>query len=83
MIPKQLPNKLREKFANILNKNPGFNSLSQIDSFINGTVEFLPETLNANITPNFKNCTVISVDVERTFSTYNMKLYVYMIEDII
>lgn len=69
-LPKALPHKLKEKFENILNNNPGFQSLCQIDSFINGTAELLPETISANIAPKFKYCPVTSVDVERTFSTY-------------
>lgn len=69
-LPEVFPRKLQEKIENILNKNPGFKPLCQIDSFINGTAELLPETISANIAPKFKYCPVTSVDVERSFSTY-------------
>lgn len=69
-LPSTLPHKLKEKFENILNNNPGFEHLCQIDSFINGPTEVLPENISANIAPKFKFCPVTSVDVERSFSTY-------------
>lgn len=69
-MPSTLPHKLKEKFENILNNNPGFEHLCQIDSFINGPTEVLPENISANIAPKFKFCPVTSVDVERSFSTY-------------
>lgn len=69
-LPDVFPRRVKEKFENILCNNPGFEPLCQIDSFINGTGELLPETISANIAPKFKYCPVTSVDVERSFSTY-------------
>lgn len=69
-LPQVFPQKLREKFEYILRNNPGFETLCQINSFINGTGELLPEVVPANIAPKFKYCPVASVDVERSFSTY-------------
>lgn len=69
-LPELFPDKLKAKFERILNNNPGFEPLCQIDSFINGTGELLPKTISAHIAPKFKYCPVTSVDVERSFSAY-------------
>lgn len=69
-LPEIFPRKLKEKFENILQNNPGFEPLCQINSFINGMGELLPETISSNVAPKFKYCPVTSVDVERSFSNY-------------
>lgn len=69
-LPEVFPNKLKKKFENILNNNPGFESLCQINSFIKGSENILPEVISAKNAPKFKYCPVTSADVERSFSVY-------------
>lgn len=65
--------KIREKFENVLKKNPDFDTLCKINNHINGdTVENLEIPLH--ILPLYKYCPVTSVDVERTFSAYKLIL---------
>lgn len=74
-IPPNMPTKLKKKLDNVLEKNPGYISLCQINDFINNEEHaILPATVPSSIVHNFKYCPVTSVDVERSFSAYKFIL---------
>ena len=61
--------KIRTKITRLLNKNPGYDSLSIIDVYINGTSTVLSNIITSNMASKFKNCTVTSC-VEHSFSAF-------------
>lgn len=73
-LPDVFPEKVRTKLARVLDKNPGYESLCQINDYINGNGEALPKMITSLMAPNFKYCPVTSVDVERSFSAYKLIL---------
>lgn len=51
-----------------------YESFFQIHIFIDGTAKLLLKTVSAHIASELKFCQVISVNVERTISTYEKNL---------
>jgi hypothetical protein len=67
--------KNRTKITRLLNKNPGYDSLSMIDTYIDGTSTVLPNTITSNMTSKFKYCYMTSCNVdnvERSFSAFKL-----------
>lgn len=73
-MPDVFSEKIKTKITRLLNKNPGYDSLSMIDAYINGTSTVLPNTITSNMASKFKYCPVTSCDVERSFSAFKLIL---------
>ncbi|KAF0709295.1 CGG triplet repeat-binding protein 1, partial [Aphis craccivora] len=63
-LPDVFSEKIKTKITRLLNKNPGYDSLSMINAYINGTSTVLPNTITSNMASKFKYCPVTSCDVE-------------------
>ncbi|KAF0748382.1 Uncharacterized protein FWK35_00032412 [Aphis craccivora] len=73
-LPDVFSEKIKTKITRLLNKNPGYDSLSMINAYINGTSTVLPNTITSNMASKFKYCPVTSCDVERSFSAFKLIL---------
>lgn len=66
--------KVREKWINVLKRNPGFHILSTVCDAINGEDVLLPKEISLANVAKYKYAPVTSVSVERSFSAYKMVL---------
>lgn len=62
--------KVSQKLHEILNKNEGFKTLTQISEILKGKFDNDSISLDSEIISNLKNASITSVDVERSFSAY-------------
>jgi hypothetical protein len=58
-LPDVFSEKIRTKITRLLNKKPANDSLSMIDTYINGTITVLPDIITSNMTSTFKYCPVM------------------------
>ena len=56
---------MRVKLCNVLEKNPGYDSLNAVHKYLNGEDVNLSEEIPSSFVSAFKYCPVTSVDVER------------------
>lgn len=71
--PGEIGRRVKDKIKCVFNKNPGFEKITQIDSYLEGSPEDFSE-VTPLLAPCFKYCPVTSVDVERSFSAYKLIL---------
>ena len=64
---------LRKILCNVLEKNPGYDSLNDVHKCLNGEDVNLPEEIYSSLSV-FKYCPVTSVDVVRSFSACKLFL---------
>ena len=71
--PGEKGDRLKMKFATVMQKNPGVNTLRTVAKLIQGEGDpsSLPEGIGPGEVALFKFCPVSSADVERSFSVYN------------
>lgn len=73
-LPDTISENIRLKLDSVLSKNPSLEAIKQINAYINGTGQILPQEISSDMAPYFKFCPVTSVDVERSFSAYKLIL---------
>lgn len=74
MVPGPVGKCIAEKLDRVLQRNPGYKILCEIDEYITGNSTVLPENLSPAHASFYKFSPVTSVDVERSFSAYKLIL---------
>ena len=69
-IPGEKGNILQVKLHSVLHKNPALAALRKVSQVQAGESDGLPDGLDIQSTGRLKYCSVVSVDVERSFSQY-------------
>ncbi len=71
-IPGRIGEELKTKLGSVLQRNPGHDHIKTISSVLSGTTSTIPEGMSPGDVTMFKYCPTASMDVERSFSMYNI-----------
>ncbi|KAJ4444519.1 hypothetical protein ANN_06313 [Periplaneta americana] len=73
-VPGNVGDKVNEKTANILSKNPGYYQLKEIQDILEGKRSQKPTKFSIELLTTFVQAPLTSCDVERSFSRYKAML---------
>jgi hypothetical protein len=60
----------KDKINSVVAKNPGLAILQQVNGVLQGEIVDLPSNMSYGEAAELRYCPIVSVDVERSFSTY-------------